>query len=53
MEGNQALVQVDQGGGKVSILGDIQSLTGHRTYQPAAADGVGAGGGPDNLQKCL
>lgn len=51
MEGSQALVQADQGGDKVSILGDI--LTGHRPYQPAAADGVGAGVGPDNFQKCL
>lgn len=29
MEGGQALVQADQGRGEVSILGDIQSLTGH------------------------
>lgn len=53
VEGGQALVQADQRGGEVSILRDIQSLTGHRPYQPAAADGVGAGVGPDGLQKCL
>ena len=37
-EGDSALEQVAQGVSGVSILGDIQNLTGHLPKQPAVVD---------------
>ncbi|KAJ7413272.1 hypothetical protein WISP_91905 [Willisornis vidua] len=52
--GDEALAQADRRVGKVSILGDTQSLTGHRPDQNLLLLTMSeARIGPDDLQRCL
>ena len=43
-EGDGALEQAAQGGGRVSFSGDIQDLPGQGPLQPAVGDPASAGG---------